>query len=493
MIGSQHGKNKSKARKKGKARLVVFFVVLALILTVGGGTFAAYRFFQDRVAPGVSLGQTSLTGKTQAEVEKLVSQLKEKTIISITGTDGKKHLVSLDDLGVRVKINKTAQTAVDAKRDKSDFERFSPAALQKLTLSATTDETVMQNYLDKTFVGNSTGAQEPQVIYSQSQAKFIVRPGKSGKSVVLDSVRSAVSKALSQPGHTQKAKAQVRLMQPAISDSQAVAAAAAANARLSTIIKISNGSTKSYTIPSSLIASWMTFSSDKQTKTMTLSYDYDAVYSSLKTVLPQNLNQTLVNQQQTIDHKNRLVAVQVKGINGITVTDTSQPASQVVAALKAGRNAVITAPVQTKAYSTKSTVVYRYDIPDGDPWALVNLSEQKAYAYSGTTLKKTFNVSTGKPSTPTHPGTYTVYIKLNTQTMRGKDYVTPNVKWISYFHGGEGFHAAPWNQSGIAQGRPMSHGCVNMNPQDAKWLYDFLPMKAMVKITGSTPTKAVRG
>ena len=105
---------------------------------------------------------------------------------------------------------------------------------------------------------------------------------------------------------------------------------------------------------------------------------------------------------------------------------------------------------------------------------------------------KTFIVSTGKPSTPTDNGTFFVHTKYQSQTMRGEDYVTPNVPWVTYYNQGEGFHGAPWNTAGIASGTPKSHGCTNMHVEDAKWVYDFLPIGAMVQIVGTTPTSAVR-
>ena len=64
--------------------------------------------------------------------------------------------------------------------------------------------------------------------------------------------------------------------------------------------------------------------------------------------------------------------------------------------------------------------------------------------------------------------------------------------WVTYYNQGEGFHGAPWNTAGIASGTPKSHGCTNMHVEDAKWVYDFLPIGAMVQIVGTTPTSAVR-
>ena len=180
-----------------------------------------------------------------------------------------------------------------------------------------------------------------------------------------------------------------------------------------------------------------------------------------------------------------------KGVDGVAVQSTDETAAQVLDALNAGRGAELTATVKVTDHKTESRKV-DYTSPNGDPHMVINLSEQKVYAYKGSTLVKTFIVSTGKPSTPTDNGTFFVHTKYQSQTMRGEGYVTPNVPWVTYYNQGEGFHGAPWNTAGIASGTPKSHGCTNMHVEDAKWVYDFLPIGAMVQIVGTTPTSAVR-
>jgi lipoprotein-anchoring transpeptidase ErfK/SrfK len=45
----------------------------------------------------------------------------------------------------------------------------------------------------------------------------------------------------------------------------------------------------------------------------------------------------------------------------------------------------------------------------------------------------------------------------------------PGVAWVAYFSSiGEAFHAAYWHND---FGRPKSRGCINMRPEDAKWLF----------------------
>ena len=48
-------------------------------------------------------------------------------------------------------------------------------------------------------------------------------------------------------------------------------------------------------------------------------------------------------------------------------------------------------------------------------------------------------------------------------------YELPGVPWVSYFHiTGVAFHGTYWHSD---YGRPRSHGCVNMRPEEAKWLF----------------------
>lgn len=48
-------------------------------------------------------------------------------------------------------------------------------------------------------------------------------------------------------------------------------------------------------------------------------------------------------------------------------------------------------------------------------------------------------------------------------------YDLPGVAWVSYFSSiGEALHAAYWHND---FGRPKSRGCINLRPEDAKWLF----------------------
>jgi lipoprotein-anchoring transpeptidase ErfK/SrfK len=105
-----------------------------------------------------------------------------------------------------------------------------------------------------------------------------------------------------------------------------------------------------------------------------------------------------------------------------------------------------------------------------DRWIEVNLKTQRVIAWEGKRWVNAMIVSTGKSSTPTVTGVFDVYDRYAEARMQGDDYDIPDVPYVMYFHRGYGFHGAYWHNR---FGTPVSHGCVNLAVDKAKWLYDF--------------------
>ena len=107
---------------------------------------------------------------------------------------------------------------------------------------------------------------------------------------------------------------------------------------------------------------------------------------------------------------------------------------------------------------------------DGERWIDVNLSTQTLVAYVGQEAVFRTNVSTGTSRTPTVVGTFHVYVKYESTRMQGPGYDLPNVPHVMYFYQGYGLHGTYWHNN---FGTPMSHGCVNLSVDDARWLYNW--------------------
>jgi len=114
----------------------------------------------------------------------------------------------------------------------------------------------------------------------------------------------------------------------------------------------------------------------------------------------------------------------------------------------------------------------------------VDLAKQTATAYESDKQVFSARVATGASfraadgtfkNFGTTPGSHRIYMKLPSQHMVGgaasdNDYYDlPGISWVSYFTtSGIAFHGTYWHND---YGRPRSHGCVNMLPEDAKWVF----------------------
>ena len=126
------------------------------------------------------------------------------------------------------------------------------------------------------------------------------------------------------------------------------------------------------------------------------------------------------------------------------------------------------AAVQEVSQSLKPAVLEMAPPQYSGRWIEVDLSEQKLWAREGDTVFMSTLISSGLSQTPTVVGEFAVEKKLESQRMRGPGYDLPDVPAVMYFYWNYAIHGAYWHDN---FGQPMSHGCVNMTPEEAAALY----------------------
>lgn len=114
-------------------------------------------------------------------------------------------------------------------------------------------------------------------------------------------------------------------------------------------------------------------------------------------------------------------------------------------------------------------------IGENDHWIHVDLSEQTLVAYEGNEPVFATLVSSGRAGFETPTGTFRIQSKHVSTTMDDPDSVTEaysieDVPWTMYFEGSYALHGAFWHG---AFGHVRSHGCVNLAPTDARWLFQW--------------------
>ncbi len=116
------------------------------------------------------------------------------------------------------------------------------------------------------------------------------------------------------------------------------------------------------------------------------------------------------------------------------------------------------------------------DIPDVMKHIHVDTTTQSLTAFEGEQAVLITHCSTGGSGTKTPTGDFRTFHKGPTIHMTndgaagaGRGYDLPGVPWVSFFTGsGDSFHGTYWHND---YGRPRSHGCVNLSPADAKFIY----------------------
>jgi lipoprotein-anchoring transpeptidase ErfK/SrfK len=123
--------------------------------------------------------------------------------------------------------------------------------------------------------------------------------------------------------------------------------------------------------------------------------------------------------------------------------------------------------------------------PAGGKVIDVNISTQQLVAFEDGKVVFTAPVATGKDGFNTPTGTYEVYSKLRSQTMRGnlggESWVVPNVPHVMYINGSVALHGAYWHNY-FGTGVRLSHGCINLPLDSAAWLYEWAPMGTKVVV-----------
>ncbi len=121
--------------------------------------------------------------------------------------------------------------------------------------------------------------------------------------------------------------------------------------------------------------------------------------------------------------------------------------------------------------------------PYGYSWADVSkaLPEQMVLWHNGAVVFRAL-VNTGIPLDPTVDGTYPVYLRYRSQTMRGTN---PNgtpyadfVRWVSYFNGGNAVHGFVRSSYGF----PQSLGCVDLPFATAQVAWPYMHIGTLVTV-----------
>ena len=117
----------------------------------------------------------------------------------------------------------------------------------------------------------------------------------------------------------------------------------------------------------------------------------------------------------------------------------------------------------------------------GERWIDVELATQTLVAYEGTHAVFATLVSTGRgpvgTDAATPPGVHRIWVKILASDMDNVErdeldahFSLEDVPYVQFFDHAVALHGTYWHRD---FGHVKSHGCVNLAPLDARWLFGF--------------------
>jgi len=109
-------------------------------------------------------------------------------------------------------------------------------------------------------------------------------------------------------------------------------------------------------------------------------------------------------------------------------------------------------------------------------WFDVDLGEQVVVAYENDQPVYATLTASGHEPNNTPRGNYPIWGKVTSITMKSQEYddipyYVNRVPWVMFFQAHNALHGAYWHDR---FGNTKSHGCVNLAPKDAKYIFDWL-------------------
>lgn len=405
------------------------------------------------IAPGTTIAGVPVGWLTPGAAADAISSRLADTEVELTGA-GDGIVLTGADLGAETDAKALAQEAF-TDRPLWNVTAWAPESIPaEITLDPVAAERTLRAAVPDSYVDPIDAG----VVFDAATSAYVVVPAVPGTAIDLDDLTSAIGAALADGDQSLEFSGDPTEAPATITDEDASATATALNGMLATI-GFYVGEERTVPVLPAVAATWLSVTA--QDGELSVQADPVAIQATVDT-LPGLVNRAPVNAENIVDSAGKVLREQTAGVNGRELGDTSTVASDFAEKLEAGES-VFPLTVSETPF-TSVNLLRRIE---------VDLSSQRATLFENGNVVNSWAISSGLPATPTDLGHFRVYAHVRIQDMRGSDYVTEDVPWVTYYNGDEAFHGTYWHNN---FGRPMSHGCVNMPISIAKYVYEWSPV-----------------
>nr|WP_311260258.1 L,D-transpeptidase family protein [Microbacterium sp. WCS2018Hpa-9] len=445
------------APKKKRLGLWIGLGVGALALGAGAASMIL-------IAPGTTVAGISVGWLTPGAAAETIEAHVAETEVTLTGA-GDDIVLTGADLGATIDASALADQAFAERPLWNVTAWMGDPVAGDITLDPATAESALREAVPTSF----EDPVDAGVVFDAAAGGYAITPSAPGTAVDVDGLTAAIVATIADGGKSLEFSGGPAEAAPAVTDEDATTVATSLNTMLGSI-GFYIGEERTVPVDPTVASTWFSVVDDEGE--LSIVADEAAIQATID-VLPGAVNRAPVNATNIVDSAGKVLRTVAEGTNGRAIGDTSNLASDIAAKLEAGDGVFPIEVAETPFESVN--LVRKID---------VDLSSQTATLIENGAVVRSWAISSGKSATPTDTGNFRVYAHVREQTMKSREpdgsiTETPNVPWVTYFNGDEGFHGTYWHND---FGNPRSHGCVNMPIDVAKYVYEWSPVGLEVSV-----------
>ncbi|WP_164511984.1 L,D-transpeptidase family protein [Lacticaseibacillus daqingensis] len=443
-----------------KKKHVALIALAAGVLIAAGVYTMRGLHYQERFLPNTQVLGVNVGDKTVSAANRAIKQRFDKVAYRLTEKGQTVATVKGTELGLSRDF-KQPLTALLKKQNPWGFNAVVLAGSDKADMLTVADDQKLTDYVNA-FVATAnktrTAPTDAKVVDQNDQ--YVIEKEKAGNQLdaklVSATLQSAIAanktqvnltKAYIQPAvvHTDKA------LTTAVEKFQAIGG-------IKATLTIQN---HEVTVPTATLHQWISYENGA------ITVNDAAVKAFLQDINTQYA--TYTKTRQFTSTMRGVVSVPA-GIYGWSIPTTAET-PKVVALIKAGKDF-------THALAHVGTGYHEDGTDIGNTYIEVDKANQHEWFYKDGQLVMDTAVVTGKPSTPTPSGVFSIWSKQRNATLNGEDYSTPVSYWMPIDSTGVGLHDSSWQPQygGTWYQTHGSHGCVNNPPAFIANLYNAVAL-----------------
>ncbi len=447
-------------------RLIWASIVAGVFFVLVGGLLywsQAQKNDPSKLGSNLYIAGLAVDGKTPEQAIQEIQNMADAQKITLTVND-KKIETNAQEIGINRDVKQAVNEAQNKKKSISEKLGIKPKNKTEIALKSSVDQNKLKLFVSKT-LGDQMLAKDASVVLEGET--FIVKEGQKGLSIDYEQLTTDLGAI----PIDQKASinTKVVMVEPSITTEAAEKAKAEAENLIAAKYTVGHPSIGAKLLGNNLKTKWIVFNQDGNKKTIAVSINQEAAWNDF--VWLSKLFNTGASNRIKVNIPGQGVTIIDDGRDGINMSDEE------IGKLKNEFFDKLSKKEPFEANITPVLVARSETVYDGQQrMVLVDAPHFRAYAFENGQTLKSVPITTGKTGFETPTGTYLIKRKIAISTMKacsnGECWSVPNIKWQSYFTN-EG-HAIHATTAPASVGRyNISHGCVGMYENDAKWFYDW--------------------